>query len=38
VVTAHPEIDYERVVAAAPLVIDFRGITRGITAENLVRL
>jgi UDP-N-acetyl-D-glucosamine dehydrogenase len=38
VVTAHPEIDYERVVATAPLVIDFRGITRGITAENLVRL
>jgi UDP-N-acetyl-D-glucosamine dehydrogenase len=38
VVTAHPEIDYERIVAAAPLVIDFRGITRGITAENLVRL
>jgi UDP-N-acetyl-D-glucosamine dehydrogenase len=38
VVTAHPEIDYEKVVATAPLVIDFRGITRGITAENLVRL
>jgi UDP-N-acetyl-D-glucosamine dehydrogenase len=38
VVTAHPEIDYERVVATAPLVIDFRGVTRGITAENLVRL
>jgi UDP-N-acetyl-D-glucosamine dehydrogenase len=38
VVTAHPEIDYERVVATAPLVIDFRGITRGIAAENLVRL
>jgi UDP-N-acetyl-D-glucosamine dehydrogenase len=38
VVTAHPELDYERVVASAPLVIDFRGITRGIAAENLVRL
>jgi UDP-N-acetyl-D-glucosamine dehydrogenase len=38
VVTAHPELDYERVVANAPLVIDFRGITRGIAAENLVRL
>jgi UDP-N-acetyl-D-glucosamine dehydrogenase len=38
VVTAHPEIDYEKVVATAPLVIDFRGITRGISAENLVRL
>jgi UDP-N-acetyl-D-glucosamine dehydrogenase len=38
VVTAHPEVDYERVVAIAALVIDFRGITRGLTAENLVRL
>jgi UDP-N-acetyl-D-glucosamine dehydrogenase len=38
IVTAHPGIDYESVVAAAPLVIDFRGVTRGIEAENLVRL
>jgi UDP-N-acetyl-D-glucosamine dehydrogenase len=38
VVTAHPELDYERVVATAPLVVDFRGITRGIEAPNLVRL
>ena len=38
VVTAHPEIDYERVVAEAPLVLDFRGVTRDIRAENLVRL
>ncbi|MGH2953591.1 MAG: nucleotide sugar dehydrogenase [Solirubrobacterales bacterium] len=38
VVTAHPEVDYERVVAEAPLVVDFRGATRGITADNLVRL
>lgn len=38
VVTAHAEIDYERVVAEAPLVVDFRGATRGITAENLIRL
>ncbi len=38
IVTAHPEVDYERVVSAAPLVIDFRGVTRGITAENLTRL
>jgi UDP-N-acetyl-D-glucosamine dehydrogenase len=32
------EIDYRRVVADAPLVLDFRGITRGIEAPNLVRL
>jgi UDP-N-acetyl-D-glucosamine dehydrogenase len=38
VVTAHPELDYERVVAEAPLVVDFRGATRGISAENLIRL
>ena len=37
IVTAHPEIDYERVVATAPLVIDFRGVTRGIDAANLTR-
>ncbi len=38
VVTAHSEVDYERVVADSPLVLDFRGVTRGIRAENLVRL
>jgi UDP-N-acetyl-D-glucosamine dehydrogenase len=38
IVTAHPELDYEQVVGAARLVVDFRGVTRGITADNLVRL
>src|SRR5215212_3041126 len=38
IVTAHPELDYEEVVAAVPLVADFRGVTRGIAASNLVRL
>jgi len=38
IVTAHPEIDYEDVVREAQLVLDFRGVTRGITAPNLVRL
>jgi UDP-N-acetyl-D-glucosamine dehydrogenase len=38
VVTAHPEVDYEQVVAEAPLVLDFRGATRGIAATNVVRL
>ncbi len=38
IVTAHPEIDYKDVVSTAPLVIDFRGITRGIEADNLVLL
>jgi UDP-N-acetyl-D-glucosamine dehydrogenase len=38
IVTAHPQLDYEQIVAAAPLVIDFRGVTRDISAENLLRL
>jgi UDP-N-acetyl-D-glucosamine dehydrogenase len=38
VVTAHKDIDFERVVAEAPLVLDFRGTTRGISAANVVRL
>jgi UDP-N-acetyl-D-glucosamine dehydrogenase len=38
VVTAHKEIDYQEVVDTAELVVDFRGVTRGITAGNLVRL
>jgi UDP-N-acetyl-D-glucosamine dehydrogenase len=38
IVTAHPDLDVERIVREAPLVVDFRGITRGIEAANLVRL
>jgi UDP-N-acetyl-D-glucosamine dehydrogenase len=38
IVTAHPDVDYEQVVAAAPLTIDFRGVTRSIKSDNLVRL
>jgi UDP-N-acetyl-D-glucosamine dehydrogenase len=38
IVTAHPHVDYEDVVSTAPLVVDFRGVTRGIDAKNLVRL
>ena len=37
IVTAHPEVDHE-VVAEAPLVLDFRGVTRGNSAHNVVRL
>jgi hypothetical protein len=28
----------QTVVDAAPLVVDFRGVTRGIKAEHLIRL
>src|SRR5437763_12219181 len=38
IVTAHPGLDAEQVVRTAPLVVDFRGVTRGIEAANLVRL
>jgi UDP-N-acetyl-D-glucosamine dehydrogenase len=38
IVTAHPELDVEQVVRESPLVVDFRGVTRGIEAANLVRL
>ena len=38
IVTAHPGLDLEAVVVSAPLVVDFRGVTRGIEAANLVRL
>jgi UDP-N-acetyl-D-glucosamine dehydrogenase len=38
IVTAHPELDVEQVLASAPLVVDFRGVTRGIEAPNLLRL
>jgi UDP-N-acetyl-D-glucosamine dehydrogenase len=38
IVTAHPEIDYKALVAEAPLVVDFRGVTRGLEAGNVVRL
>jgi UDP-N-acetyl-D-glucosamine dehydrogenase len=38
IVTAHPGLDVEAIVREAPLVVDFRGVTRGIEAPNLVRL
>jgi UDP-N-acetyl-D-glucosamine dehydrogenase len=38
IVTAHPGLDVEQIVRGSPLVVDFRGVTRGIEAPNLVRL
>jgi UDP-N-acetyl-D-glucosamine dehydrogenase len=38
IVTAHPDLDVERLVRESPLLVDFRGVTRGIEAPNLVRL
>ncbi len=38
IVTAHPEVDYEHLFATAALVVDFRGVSRGNDAANVVRL
>jgi UDP-N-acetyl-D-glucosamine dehydrogenase len=38
IVTAHHEIDYAALVAEAALVIDFRGVTRELSGDNLLRL
>jgi UDP-N-acetyl-D-glucosamine dehydrogenase len=37
-ITAHPDVDFAKVVARAPLLIDLRGRTRGVRAESVVRL
>jgi len=38
IVTAHPGIDYARVAAGVPALLDLRGVTRGVTANNVIRL
>ena len=38
IVTAHPELDYAALVERAALVLDFRGVTRGLAADNLQQL
>jgi UDP-N-acetyl-D-glucosamine dehydrogenase len=37
-VTAHPGFDYEQIAASTPLLVDFRGATRGLDVANVVRL
>jgi UDP-N-acetyl-D-glucosamine dehydrogenase len=37
-VTTHPGIDHRAIAQEATLFVDLRGITRGVRAENLVRL
>ncbi|MEZ5124201.1 MAG: nucleotide sugar dehydrogenase [Solirubrobacterales bacterium] len=38
IVTAHPGIDHAQVAAGARAVLDLRGVTRGVAAENVIRL
>ncbi len=38
IVTAHPNVDHAAAIGAVPLAIDFRGISRGLDADNVERL
>jgi UDP-N-acetyl-D-glucosamine dehydrogenase len=38
IVTAHPDVDHEAVARRAPAVVDLRGVTRGVVADNVARL
>lgn len=38
ILSAHSQIDFERVVDRAGLVFDTRGVTRGLNRDNLIRL
>lgn len=38
IVTAHPEFDIEDIVKRSDLVLDLRGVTRGIDADHVTRL
>ncbi len=38
IVTAHPNVDHELILARAPIVLDLRGVTRGRELGNVVRL
>ncbi len=38
IITAHPEVDHLALIEQAALLVDFRGVTRGIESANLVRL
>ncbi len=38
IVTAHDGIDYPDLISRARLVVDFRGVSRGVEADNVVRL
>ena len=38
ILTAHPEVDYERIVELSPLVFDATGVTRNFRSESVIRL
>jgi UDP-N-acetyl-D-glucosamine dehydrogenase len=38
IVTAHPHVDHTALVDRVPALVDLRGVTRGVSATNVVRL
>ena len=38
IITAHPDLDLDIVAERAPLIVDFRGVTIGKCARDVVRL
>jgi len=38
IVTAHPDVDHAQIAAQAPALLDLRGVTRGVTTGNVIRL
>jgi UDP-N-acetyl-D-glucosamine dehydrogenase len=38
IVTAHPNVDHAAAIRAVPRAIDFRGVSRGLDADNVERL
>jgi UDP-N-acetyl-D-glucosamine dehydrogenase len=38
IITAHPEIDHDRVAQRARLVVDLRGVTRHVVSDTVIRL
>jgi UDP-N-acetyl-D-glucosamine dehydrogenase len=38
IVTAHPDVDHEKVARDAALTLDLRGVTRGVDKASIVRL
>jgi UDP-N-acetyl-D-glucosamine dehydrogenase len=38
IITAHPGVDHDAIAERAPLVVDLRGVTRGVESRRTVLL
>jgi UDP-N-acetyl-D-glucosamine dehydrogenase len=38
IVTAHPDVDHAAVARTVPALVDLRGVTRHVAADNIARL